>query len=287
MMLADSIRLDAFDRAFGAAILPGDVVVDIGAGLLILSLLAIRRGAAHVYAIEADPQTATIAREIVDRNDLRDKLTVIEADARTVTLPLRADVFISEMMGNLGPEEEMVEIIEAMADRNLRPGGRIVPQRLATNLQALEFDNEGWGVWRSDYRGYSFDSVQNHAPSTAQLHFFSRLPKLLSEPTVLADTRLGTADGQLINQRHQLKITRKGTLQALVGYFSATLAPSIMLSNFPSYPGCNWASWVWPVRHTAVVPSDVIDITIERPPRVRLATDWRLDCRLVRTEQTA
>ena len=70
-------------------------------------MLALRHGADHVYAIEADPEMAAVAERIIDSNDLKGRLTLIEGDARAVRLPRKADVVVSEMMGNLGPEEEM------------------------------------------------------------------------------------------------------------------------------------------------------------------------------------
>jgi hypothetical protein len=55
----------------------------------------------------------------------------------------------------------------------------------------------------------------------------------------------------------------------------------VTLSNFPSYPGCNWAVWVWPLRHTEVQPGMVVEAKLRRPEDVRNADSWRLDCRLI------
>src|SRR4029079_16394519 len=128
VMLGDRRRLDAYERALRQAVAPGDIVVDVGAGSLILSLLALECGARRVYAIEADPQMAALATQIAVDNCLTGRLTVVVGDARTVRLPERADVLVSEMMGNLGPEEEMAVILQAAARRFLRPGGKVVPQ---------------------------------------------------------------------------------------------------------------------------------------------------------------
>ena len=51
-------------------------------------------------------------------------------------------------------------------------------------------------------------------------------------------------------------------LGRFLGYFTADLAPGVELSDFPSYPGCNWAVWVWPLRHTAVAAGDVLRLTV-------------------------
>lgn len=286
VMLADRPRLRAYDKTLEQVVGPGDVVVDVGAGMLVLSMLALRHGAGHVYAIEADPQVAAVAARIAERNDLKGQLTLIQGDARAVRLPQKADVVVAEMMGNLGPEEEMVDIVGAVARRNLRPGGRAVPQRLVTHLAAVEFDGEGWGLWGDDFLGYRLDVVQESVESTAHLHFFQRSPTLLSAPAVIADSRIGAGVRSRPPSAQYLPITRRGRLHAIMGYFTATLAPGITLSNFPTYPGCNWAVWIWPLRHVTVAPGDVLRIGVQRPQDVRVVTDWRLDCRIAKQGRT-
>jgi protein arginine N-methyltransferase 1 len=61
------------------------------------------------------------------------------------------------------------------------------------------------------------------------------------------------------------------------------------LSNFPSYPGCNWAVWIWPLRHTTVQPGDEIVVEVRRPGRAaqrRLAESWGLECGIKRQKET-
>lgn len=276
-MLADRPRLEAYDKALAASV-RGGVVADVGAGTLALSLLALRNGASHVYAVEADQETAEVAARIAERNGLRGKLTVVCGDARTLELPQRADVVVSEMMGNLGPEEQMMEVLGEFNARNLAPGGRTVPRRLVTHLAAVEFDGEGWGLWNGDFHGYTLDAVQEVAEPAAQLHFFQRPPALLSRPATVADQRPGGASR--IDAGHSLTITRPGRLHAVVGYFTATLASGVALSNLPSYPGCNWAVWVWPLRHTPVAEGDMLRVRLVPPPDVRDVGAWRLECGL-------
>ncbi|HEV8554968.1 MAG TPA: methyltransferase domain-containing protein [Actinophytocola sp.] len=272
MMLADRSRMRAYGGALERTVGPGSIVVDVGAGTLALSMLALERGAGHVYAIEADPEMAAVAERIIADNDVKDRVTLIQGDARVVRLPRKADVVVAEMMGNLGPEEDMMAVLGAVARRNLRPGGVVVPRGLTTTLAAIQFDGEGWGIWGRDFHGYRLDAVQEYAEPRAQLHFFQREPVLLSEPVPLAGTV-------------RLDVARPGEVHAIMGYFTAELAEGITLSNFPSYPGCNWAVWIWPVRHTALAPGDEIRVTVHRPREsraARVATDWRLDCGIVR-----
>jgi enediyne biosynthesis protein CalE3 len=269
-MLADRPRLAAYDRAIEAAVRPGDVVADAGAGTLVLSLLALHHGAEHVYAVEADPEMADVAGRIIRANDLTGRITLVEGDARVARLPAKADVVVSEMMGNLGPEERMQQVLDAFCRRNLKSGGIRVPRSLATRLAAVEFDGEGWGVWGEDFHGFRFDVVEEQAQPEAQLHFFQRPPRVLAGPVA--------------DDAGRMTVTTAGTLHAVAGFFTADLADGVELTNFPSYPGCNWAVWIWPLRHTRVEPGDELETTLRQPgkTRERVVTDWRLDCRLRR-----
>src|SRR5262245_7239545 len=162
VMLGDRVRLDAYDKALSEVVTPGAVVADIGAGTLALTALALRHGAGHVYAVEADPQLAAVAERIVEASGWRDRVTVVEGDARLVRLPQKVDVIVAELMGNLGPEEDMSRLLQVVARRSLRPGGAIVPQRLVTELAPVQFDDEGWGVWRDGFLDMRLDVVQEY-----------------------------------------------------------------------------------------------------------------------------
>jgi len=282
-MLGDRPRLRAYDQALEQAVKPDDVVVDVGAGTLALTLLALRHGAGHVYAVEADPVMAEVADRVVAGNGLAGRVTVIHGDARAVRLPDAADVLVAELMGNLGPEEGMADVVAAVARRNLRPEGRVVPRRLGTRLAPVEFDHEGWGLWRDDFHGYRLDAVAETVPPAAHLHFFQREPRLLADPVPVLDMALGRGPRPEPPGTGHLAVTRAGRLDAVIGYFTAEVG-DVTLANFPSYPGCNWAVWVWPLRHTTVEPGDSIRVAL-RPPdgrRARLATEWRLDCHIRR-----
>lgn len=283
VMLSDRTRLAAYDEALAATVRPGDVVADVGAGTLVLGLMALRRGAGHVYAVEGDPETAELAGRIARDNGVADRVTVIQGDARVARLARKADVVVAELMGNLGPEEEMAEVLAAFVRRNLADGGRVVPERLQTLLAPVEFDGEGWGVWSADVHGLSFGAVLSRVAPAAQLHFFQRPPRVLGEPVVAADARLGRRARPIGGEHHAVRVDTGGTLHAIVGSFRAVLAPGVELANFPGYPGCNWACWVWPLRHSEVAEGDTLKVALERPRHTaRLAETWTMEVGLAR-----
>lgn len=78
-MLNDLQRNEAYMEALQAAVKPDDIVLEVGCGSGILSLLAARAGAKHVYAIEASKDFGGIAALNFKRNNLSSKITLINA----------------------------------------------------------------------------------------------------------------------------------------------------------------------------------------------------------------
>ena len=90
-MIADHVRMAAYEQALRRTVRPDSVVVDIGTGTGIFSLLACQFGARKVYAIEPD-SAIEVAREIAAANGYQDRITFIQDLSTAVTLPEGADV---------------------------------------------------------------------------------------------------------------------------------------------------------------------------------------------------
>ena len=78
-------------RLMQGVIRPGDVVADLGAGSAVLSIAAIKLGAARVAAVEIDHDSIGNAEENARTNSVSKRVEVIEGDAMTL-LPLLAPV---------------------------------------------------------------------------------------------------------------------------------------------------------------------------------------------------
>ena len=139
---------DAFDaaddrhRAYRDAIRAaahGKVVVDIGTGRDALwAIEAARAGARHVYAIEADPGTAERADEAVASAGLGDRVTVRPGHSQDQTLPVRAEVCISEIVGNIATAEGAVPILADAGRRLCTPDCVWIPFRIQTWAAAVD-----------------------------------------------------------------------------------------------------------------------------------------------------
>ena len=89
-MIRDGARTGAYARALETRVTPSAVVLDIGAGAGILSLLACRAGARKVYAVEPD-DVIQVAREAAAANGYADRIEFIQAASTGIELPERVD----------------------------------------------------------------------------------------------------------------------------------------------------------------------------------------------------
>jgi len=116
-------------------------VLDIGAGTGILSMFAARAGAKHVYAIEF-AEIALFAKEIIKKNGLEDKITVIKGKMEEIELPVpKVDIIISEWMGYFLLYESMLDSVLWARDKYLVKGGKMLPDRAQVFIAALEDGN--------------------------------------------------------------------------------------------------------------------------------------------------
>src|SRR5258705_12696006 len=119
-MIADRIRIEAFFQALRKTIRPGAVVMDIGAGPGIMAVLACQLGASRVYAIEPC-EVIQIAREIAAANQCADKIEFFEDLSTKVTIPVQADVIVSDMRGVFPLFEHHIPSIADARRRFLAP----------------------------------------------------------------------------------------------------------------------------------------------------------------------
>jgi protein arginine N-methyltransferase 1 len=144
---------DAFDaaddrhRAYRDAVRaasPGKVVLDIGTGRDALwAIEAARAGARHVYAIEADPGTADRAVEATESAGLSDRVTVLAGLSRDHTLPARADVCVSEIVGNIATAEGAIPTLADARARLCAPACVWIPFRIQTWAAAVDLSAAG------------------------------------------------------------------------------------------------------------------------------------------------
>ena len=140
-MLNDRDRTDRFCEAIAEVVGPGDIVVDIGTGTGILAVAAVRAGAKRVFAVEASG-IGEVAREVFDANGVADRVTLVEGWSTQIDLPERADVLVSEMIGNEPLDERVLEITLDAKKRLLKPDARLIPSTIRIDAHLISLPND-------------------------------------------------------------------------------------------------------------------------------------------------
>jgi hypothetical protein len=244
-MLDDKVRTTAFLGAIADVVRPGDVVVDIGTGTGILALAAAKAGAKHVYAIEGS-EIGRAAKDLFTANGLADRITLVPGWSSHVELPEKANVLISEMIGNDPLEERIMEIFADAHARFLTPDARIVPRRLRAFGVPVEVDQKtltrfmftpqrtrDWSEWY----GFDFDklidtSVNESMMITILPHEIRSWP-VLSDPVLLADLDLSGTTHDVVDKTAEFFITREGLMGGFLLYFHLDVAPGWEISTAP------------------------------------------------------
>ena len=128
-LLSDGVRTLAYRRALEAAVRPDDVVLDLGCGTGIFSMIAARRGCRKVYAVD---RSAIIedARETARRNGLDGRIEFIRAPFDRLELPERVDLIVHELIGSRFWDEEILASVARARAAPPPAGGRLLPFRL-------------------------------------------------------------------------------------------------------------------------------------------------------------
>ncbi len=139
-MLKDRIRTGTYQDAIlqNPDVFKDKIVLDIGSGTGILSIFAAKAGAKHVYGIEfAD--IADYANEIIKKNNLSDKITIIKSKVEEVKLPVeKVDIIISEWMGYFLLYESMLDTVLYARDKWLNKDGYMLPDHATITLAGIE-----------------------------------------------------------------------------------------------------------------------------------------------------
>ncbi len=235
MLLRDRYRLDCYERALRARVRPGDVVLDLGSGTGILGLLALRAGASRVISVEKRP-IIHLARALAAANGVLDRIMFLEGRSDRIECVERADLLVTETLGGLAFDEEIVPFVQDARRRLLRPNARIVPSGIdlcAVPVQAAGLHEGLRGMKK--VRGLRFGPFQDLLMQSAL-----SLPRLVGRPLAEAqrvvrvrlDRGAATAPPpHRLQGSRDYPVQRGGTLHGFRLWFEARLAPKVTLST--------------------------------------------------------
>jgi len=166
-MLADEGRTSSYDRALRANVRPGAVVLDLGAGHGTMAFLALRAGAAKVYAIEPG-EVIELGRQLAADNGFSNSIEFIQAMSTDVDLPEQVDGIVTDLRGRSPLYlKSIVSILDAR-DRFLKPEGWIIPASdtiWAAPASSTTIHDKFIAIWDNEYQ-LNFDRARLQAANT-------------------------------------------------------------------------------------------------------------------------
>ena len=137
-------------------------------------------------------------------------------------------------MGCFGIDAGVIEYMTDARERFLKPGGRLIPQRLGLEVAAVEINDLRAQVefWSSAPAGFEFGSVRKWAVNNSYAAKFQR-SQLLGDPLSGKTIDLMSASNGAFNFVGSIPVRRTGTFEGIAGWFSAELSPAATMSNSP------------------------------------------------------
>ncbi|KAJ3128667.1 Protein arginine N-methyltransferase 3 [Nowakowskiella sp. JEL0407] len=223
-MLKDYIRTDAYrDFILGnPEYFQDKIVLDVGCGTGILSMFAAKAGAKHVYAVD-NSSIIKKAKRIAEDNGFKEKITFVEGAIESIELPVDSvDIIVSEWMGYFLLYESMLDSVIVARDRYLSPSGTMAPSHSNVILCAIDDDEwlyDRFRFWDSVY-GFKMAVMKEKFTELAHLDIIHP-DKVISDSAIVAaiDTNKTTTAALDFASDFTLKITKKGRVTAICGYF--------------------------------------------------------------------
>lgn len=251
--------MDAYERALRALVKPGDVVLDLGAGTGVMGMLAARRGAARVHAVES-MAVAQLAKTLVAHNNLSDVVTVHHADALELAPVEPVDLVVSEFMGRFVVDDAMLLAVAA-SRAWMKGSARFCPSKVTLRLAPAGHVTFGpVAFFRDPVYGLDFSPAVEVARNDCY-HTQLRADAIIGPPVDYAVLEPPDVDGVRFDREMILPITQKAPLVGLCGWFEAELAPNITLSTEPGRD-THWGQVLFPLPNVDVEPGDELRVRL-------------------------
>ncbi|GLQ30999.1 50S ribosomal protein L11 methyltransferase [Litoribrevibacter albus] len=237
LMLNDRLRMQAYEQAIKETVKAGDVVVDLGAGTGILSLWALEAGASRVYAIDLDSDILKLAEQSMAKTEYADRFIALNQLSYDVTLPERADVLISEILGNIADNEDFQPIICDAIERFLKPDGKCLPRDACSFIAPVTSEVAHNAIKQGKIKtlnpNYQLDKLleQKAINNRFNLYYDTVLPasSRLSQPQAIQRYHGDWSQSSTYHKSRSFVIEQDARLTGFQCYFIATLSDNISL----------------------------------------------------------
>ena len=268
-MLRDKARLAAYSAAIKETVKPGDIVIDVGAGSGVLSILAAKAGARRVYAVEHSAISRVMRAMVID-NSVTSIVRVIAKDAFDWLPPESADVVISEPFSSVFPENGVWQAFEHIRDKALKPGGKTIPgtiRILACPIDSTDAEDTLRAVGKR-VAGIDIGALGDELRGSWVNGWFSEDTLLATPQSVLSESV--TANPKDLSRGAEVTVDftaqRDGICRGVALWFESDLSPGVVLTNDPRRDRTHWVQSMIPLFPVqAVRQGDRLELKLKAP----------------------
>jgi hypothetical protein len=242
-MLRDKVRNSKYREAIEKTVGAEFTVVDLGAGFGLLSAYARARTTGKIWAIEYFEDTAEISEKALGGLDV---CTLTKASYE-VLLEHSPDVLVTETIGAVGPEENIVELMYDFCERHPNIN-HLIPSSLCLYVQPVKASRA-----QESLSELLEDIYVSESPSYPIRKCSDALTMQYCSAIYQGDLSGGNAVGRsYCIASYDLGVTRSSDVSASLQfggnmdfdclniYFEAALAPDVILTNRLGAPQTHW-----------------------------------------------
>lgn len=267
-MVFDRVRNAAYEKAMRELITPDSVVLDLGAGLGLLGLLAARAGARKVYLVEPE-SVVRLAAELARSAGLADRIEILQGRIEDIELPEPVDLILSVFTGNLLYSEDLLPSLFHARDRWLKPGGTLLPdlaELWLTPVAAPALHERHVSAWSSAASGFTVAAARRFAanellwPSRDDLRVTPLAPAMLLSRCDLTTANSADCDGTAACQ-----VQVAGSCHGLLASMRIRLGAD-WLDTADLAQDLHWTNPLFPLDLPVALEADEsVDVSLQRP----------------------
>ena len=248
-MLQDKARNKAYFDALKLAVKDGALVLDIGTGSGLLSMMAAVAGAGEIVTCETSTTIANTAMKIISANGFENRIRVLNKRSTDLILgedlSEKADLIVSEVL-SAGFVGEGVRCTALDAKKRLlKDDGIIIPQAGKIRISLIGCNSEiSRASLVSDVCGFDLSGFNEISPTRISLHLQEE-PPLLSDPVDAFDIDLASSN-EIVNVEKTLRLraNQDGLCVGVIQWLQVHLYDEIIYEN---KPGINESHWPTPI----------------------------------------
>jgi len=286
-MLKDKVRTESYRDSMynNKDYFKGKVVLDVGCGTGILSMMAARAGAAKVIGVD-NSSVLNTARAVVEENNMQDVVTLIRGKIEEVELPVeKVDIIISEWMGYFLYFESMLDSVIFAREKWLKPGGLVLPDKCSLHLVALtDADRHASRIefW-DDVYGFKMPMIKKEIYKDADVAVVN--PDVMcSSAYTLKETNCietSVADVSAFESPFELTVNKAGVCSVLCVYFDinfeTNLSAPVFFSTGPAATPTHWKQTLFYLKQPlTVADGDVISGNLVASKNTTFERHWEV-----------